>query len=511
MASNLYHLLVEGRTVWLVVAWALVLALSRFATAAARARLRVPTLLLSLHVLTVVIVAATDGAGYDATTAAVAALAFELLALVGLAQVLVFWIALPRVGVSVPRIVVDVVTAIASLVALIAVSKRAGFPVTGLITTSAVLTAVLGFAMQDTLGNLMGGLALQMDSSVKVGDWIALGPGQPSGQVTEIRWRYTALETRSWETILVPNSMLMKGQVVVFGRRQGQPERVRRQIDFHVDFRTPPTDVLAVVRREVTQDPVPNMATEPAPQVLFLSVSDSYAVYCVRYWLEDLAIDDPTDSEVRVRVYFALLRAGLSLSIPAQTLFVTADTDERRDRKQREEHARRLAALARVDLLESLGPEERAGLADQLRHTPFARGEAVTHEGDHDEGLYILVRGDAGVRIGRGDAARDVARLSAGQFFGEMSLMTGEPRSATIVALTDLDCYLLDKQAFRELLRARPALADRVAEILAARREALASARDQVDEARSRRLETAKQDLLGRIRSFFSLDDKSGR
>lgn len=507
MARNLYHLLIDGHTLWLVLAWALVTPLARFGALTARQRLRVPTYFAILHVLAILLVAGIDSAGYDATAALVAALAFALLGFIGLAQVLLFWIALPRIGVRVPRILVDVVTAIASLIALIAVGKRAGFSVTGLITTSAVLTAVLGFAMQDTLGNLMGGLALQMDSSIRVGDWISLGAGQPSGQVTEIRWRYTAIETRSWETIIIPNSMLMKGQVMVFGRRQGQPQKVRRQIDFHVDFRTPPTEVLEVVRRCFSFDPVPNMATEPPPQVLFLNVRDSYALYCVRYWLNDISIDDPTDSEVRVRVYFALQRAGITMSIPAQTLFVTADTDERRDRKQREEHERRLAAVGKVDLLEPLSNAERAKLADQLHHTPFAAGEAVCREGDDDQSLYMLVRGEAAVRIGRGGTTREVARLGAGQFFGEMSLMTGEPRSASVVAVTDLDCFRLDPETFRELVRARPAITDRVAEILAARREALNSARGQADESRKKRLETAKQDLLGRIRSFFSLPE----
>jgi CRP-like cAMP-binding protein len=239
--------------------------------------------------------------------------------------------------------------------------------------------------------------------------------------------------------------------------------------------------------------------------VLFTGLRDSYAVYAVRYWLNDISVDDPTDSDVRIRIYYALTRAGLNLSIPAQQLFVTADTDERRERKSREEHDRRMAAVAKVDLLEPLGPDERARVADQLHHTPFAAGESVCKEGDADQSLYMLVRGEATVRIGKGVSVREVAQLRAGQFFGEMSLMTGEPRSATVVALTDLDCYRLDRDTFHELVRARPVLADRVAEILASRREALQSVRGQADEARKKRLETAKQDLLGRIRSFFSL------
>jgi small-conductance mechanosensitive channel len=505
-SSAFYHQLVDGRTLWVILAWIVVSTLAGLGGSTARLRLAAPTFLVVLHTLCALVVVGTVASGYDPKVAAVAALAFELLGFVGLAQVLVFWIALPRAGFSMPRILVDVVTAIASLVALIAVGKRAGFSVAGLITTSAVLTAVIGFAMQDTLGNLMGGLALQMDSSIKVGDWITLGAGQPTGQVTEIRWRYTAIETRNWETVVLPNSLLMKSPVTVLGRRTGEPVKLRRSIDFHVDFRTPPTEVMAVVRGELSVDPVPHMAREPVPQVLFMAVRDSYAMYQVRYWLDDLTFDDPTDSDVRTRIYFALQRAGISLSIPAQTVFLTADTDARRERKQQEEHRRRLAAIALVDLLEPLGPEERDRLADQLTYTPFAAGEAVTHEGDHDDGLYMLVAGVAAVRIGGDGGGREVARLERGQFFGEMSLMTGEVRSATVVAVTDLECYRLDKTAFEALLHGRPALANQVAELLAARREALASVRDQASEARNRRLATAKQDLLGRIRSFFSLD-----
>lgn len=213
MAENLYELLIAGNTVWLVLAWAVVTPLSRFGTLAARRRLRAPTAMMVLHVGLILLVAGIDSAGYDPRTAAIAAFAFSLLAFIGLAQILVFWIALPRVGVRVPRIVVDVATAVVSIIALIAVGKRAGFSVTGLITTSAVLTAVIGFAMQDTLGNLIGGLALQMDSSIRVGDWISLGPNQPAGQVSEIRWRYTAIETRNWETVIVPNSIDRKSVV----------------------------------------------------------------------------------------------------------------------------------------------------------------------------------------------------------------------------------------------------------------------------------------------------------
>jgi small-conductance mechanosensitive channel/CRP-like cAMP-binding protein len=491
-----------GHVVGMTALWLVVVALVRRLAPAARRRLRPATVLLAAAVVLVVAGAGLSSAGYDDRGVAVAALACELLAVVGLVQVAAFEVVLPRVGVTVPRILVDIATGVASLIVLIIVGKRAGWSVAGLITTSAVLTAVIGFAMQDTLGNLVGGLALQADSSIKVGDWIALGPGGPSGRVSEIRWRYTAIETRAWETVIVPNSVLMKGQVIVQGRRTGEPVQLRRAFELYVDFRTPPTEVVAAILRELSTDPVANMAIEPPPQVLFTGIRDSYAVYTVRYWLTDLAVDEITDSAVRIRAYFALRRAGIPLSIPAQALFVTAETEDRRARKADEEQGRRLAALAAVDLFTPLGADERATLAAALRPEPFAAGETVTHEGEPGLGLYLITRGRAVVQLGTGERARQVAELGAGQFFGEMSLMTGAARSATVVAATDLECYRIDKDVFQTLILARPEIADQIAEVLAARREALESARGQ--RAATSRADV-KADLVDRIRGFFGL------
>ena len=100
--------------------------------------------------------------------------------------------------------------------------RGAGVDLGSLVTTSAILTAVIAFSMQDTLGNVLGGLAIQLDNSVQVGDWIQLDA--MSGRVIDIRWRSTLIETRNWETVVVPNSQLMKASVAIVGRREGQPQ-----------------------------------------------------------------------------------------------------------------------------------------------------------------------------------------------------------------------------------------------------------------------------------------------
>lgn len=458
------------------------------------------------HLVAMVIGALQDYQGYDDTIADVVALAFALLAFLSLGMTLAFRVLLPRVGFRLPRILIDILTMVGILIVFIAVGKRAGFSVAGLITTSAVLTAVIGFSLQDTLGNVMGGLSVQLDKSIKVGDWVTLGPGQATGRVSEIRWRYTAIETRNWDTVIIPNGALVKSNITILGRRTGEPQQTRRSVEFFVDFRTPPTEVIDAVEAALRRDLPPRAAAEPAPHCLFFGVRDSYAQYVVRYWLTDLAVDDPPDSAVRVRVWYALRRAGIPLSIPASTVFLTPDTPERQQAKAAGEQARRMEALSSVDLFRGLPEPLRQELAGKLVFAPFARGEAITREGDKDDGLYMLVDGEAAVRIGTGRDEREVARLVAGQFFGEMSLMTGEARTASVVAATDVVCYRIDKPAFQQVLREMPSIADQIAEILVMRRTALSQVRDEREEVKRSRAETAKQDLLGRIRGFFGID-----
>lgn len=495
----------DGRLPWLIPALVVAYVLVQRLAAPRRPRLRLHVTLVALAIVSTTIAASVATAGYAARQYLVAAFAFELFAAIALTATAAFHLILPRIGLTLPRILTDILAGVAVIIALIAIGQRAGLSLAGLITTSAVLTAVIGFALQDTLGNMMGGIALQLDNSIKVGDWITL-PGMPPGRVSEIRWRYTALETVAWTTVIVPNSMLMKGQVTVLGRRHGEPVRLRRDVDFHVELGTPPNDVIEAVRAALLANPVARMATEPPVQVLYFGFKDSLAWYRVRYWLDDLSVDDPTDAEVRTRVYYALRRAGLSFTIPAQTVLLTARDEAHERRVADAETARRLDAIAGVDLLAILGDEERRRLAARLHFAPFARGEAMTREGDSDDGLYMIVEGEASVRIGDRAASYEVARLHAGQFFGEMSLLTGEKRSATVIAHTDVVTYRLDKHAFEELVTHRPEIADAVAELLTERKVRLDAARENADEVtRARRRQSTKQDILGRIKGFFNL------
>ncbi len=502
---------VRDRTGWILLALAAVTALARARGRLDRHLLRGPWVLFAIHLVVVPVAGVLRYLGAASSADAhLTALAIGLLAAINTATVFLFGLVLPWMGMRLSRIFQDVATAVASIIAIFSLASRAGFNISGLVATSAVLTAVIGFALKDTLGNVIGGLALHTDKSINIGDWIKVGDAV--GRVVEIRWRYTAVETRNWETLIVPNGVLTTEKVIVLGRRRGEPLQWRRWVFFNVGYRFPPEQVIGVVGEALRQAPIPGVAEEPPPHCILMDLHESYGRYAARYWLTDLFADDGTDSVVRGRVFFALQRAGIPLSLPGHSVFLTNE-ESRQEQQQKDDLARRFRALERVDLFRPLGEADRAQLAARLRYAPFAAGETLTRQGAEGNWLYLIVKGEVAARVvAEGGLEKEVARLREGDFFGEMALMTGERRSATVVALTGVECYRLDKEAFEEVIRHSPAIAEPMAEILARRRLELEAVKGDLDqEAQRRRLAAAKVDLLGKIRSFFGLADEPSR
>lgn len=434
------------------------------------------------------------------------ALALQGFAFVGLAFVVLFDVLLPKVRMAPPRILRDLSFGLVCLALLFYFFSIYQVDVTGVVATSAVVTAIIGFSLQDTLGNVMGGIALQLDGAIREGDWVLFE--KVAGQVREIRWRHTSIETRNGDTLIIPNSLIMKGQVLVRGRRAEDPEiRERRWVYFHVDYRFLPTQVVDVVLEALTREPIPHVATTPAPGVILWEYKESYATYAVRYWLTSIAEDDATDAMVRTRVYFSLRRWDIPLSIPAQSVFVTPEGPEREDHVKARGRAARMKALEAVSLFDALTADERERLAERLSYAPFAPGEAMVVQGSAVHHLYILTRGTAAVRLAvEGTAPRMVATLEAPGFFGEMGMLTGEPRRATVIATSQVECWRLEKEKFQEILAARPEMADGISHVLATRAVNLEAAREGLsEESRHRRVSDAHNSILGRIREFFAL------
>jgi len=453
------------------------------------------------------------------------ALAFEALAFPGIASVMhtifrivaaialirlvgfgLFRLLLPLMGRVLPRIVEDVVILALYVIYGLVQLRGAGVDLSSIVTTSAILTAVIAFAMQDTLGNLLGGLSIQLDNTVQVGDWVRVD--DVSGQVRDIRWRSTLIETRNWETLVIPNSSIMKGRVAILGKREGQPLQWRRALRFMVDPGVPPARVIAIVNEEMRDVPIANVARSPAPTTVLHGFVYGNLEYELRYFLSDLLEDEMTDSMVRVHLFASLQRAGIRIAEEQRTVHAVSRDEAHADAVRKREITRRLEMLGGVDLFSVLSEDELNELAERLQYAPFARGDVITKQGNVPHWLYIVAFGEVEVRYEPPHGAPQViSTLRPGQFFGEMALLTGEARSATVVARTDVECYRLDVKSFQTLLHRRPEIADGMSRVIASRRPELEKVRE-IFSAQPGPSPVEQADLVSRIRRFFGLRAK---
>ncbi len=434
------------------------------------------------------------------------------LTLLEIFSALFFKLALPRIGYNPPSIVSELFLGVGIIVLIFVTLRSFGVDATGLAATSAVVTGILAIGLQATLGNIIGGVALQLDRSIRVGDWIQLDNGR-QGKVQEIRWRHTVIETRDWDTIIVPNSSLLAANIIILGKREGEPLQHRMWVYFSVDFRTRPAHVIDTVEEALQAPPsIPGIALEPKPNCICLDFAsdnrESYALYAVRYWLVEIKDDDPTNSLVRRRLYAALQRADIPLAIPAAQLFLDNDDIERRERKDQQNTRRRLEALKEIEFLQVLNKDELHQLAKGLQPVLFSKDENIMVQDDEADWLYILTEGCAEVWVSAGGKNSKVSDLYAPTFFGEMGLMTGALRNATIVATSDVYCYRLYRDGFQHILRQRPSIAEEISAILATREVETQSIRDKLDDdSRNQRIDEVSVRMLSKISSFFGLTE----
>jgi len=465
-----------------------------------RRALRVTWVIVALSVVALAAVSRLQLHPMVATTAMGAAVILWGLASIHLLATVVFRGALPALGLSVPRIAHDLTFTGLSIAWGLLWLRLSGVDPSQLFTTSAVITAVLAFSMQDTLGNVLGGVTLQLDNSLRVGDWVRLD--DISGRVTDVHWRFTAIETRNRELVMVPNSWLMKNRFTVMRGSVDTPFAWRRAVQFNIESGADPEKVIWALEHAVLDAEIPHVLTEPPPSAILSDVTSGYCRYTLRYWLGDPRFDDPGDSSVRVHALAALARAGVRPGVTQEEHLMVNENDSWRAAAGQRDFDRRLEAIRRTELFAQLPAQEQQMLAGHLIHAPFAAGDIITRQGAVAHWLYLIIRGEAKVLVDGPDGRLPVATLRDGAIFGEMGMLTGEARSATVIACKAVDCYRLDKEGFAQVLQQRPEIAKEMTAIVEARNAELS-----VLLARSGQPVGNHGDLLGRILSFFSQRD----
>ncbi len=278
-----------------------------------------------------------------------------------------------------------------------------------ILTTTTVAAAVLGFALQETLGNIFSGLSLSIGRPFEPGDWIR--SGQHVGQVKGIAWRATTITTRANERLEIPNSVIAKD--VLYNYATGA---VREEIAIGLSYGVPPNHVREVVLtllRDVPQVKIP---------------------------------------------------------FPTRTVHVRdagRDEDERADAQFEHEL---MGDLRQVDFLRGLNDDELRMLVPSVAVRQFGAGELLMRAGEQGESMFIIRSGTAEVFAHTADGqTRHLANYVRGDFTGEMALMTGEPRTASVRAITDVEVIEMDREGFTQLFKEHPDAAAGIGDIIALR------------------------------------------
>lgn len=480
------------------VALLLVVVLRWLLPPSSRAALKLPAGLIFVHVALLVvrqflpepheIRGTLDVAGVFVLLAALGRLAFLLC---------VTWFLGVRLKRPLPTIFADIIQVLVYLVVALVTLRSIGVELGSLLTTSALLTAVIGLSMQETLGNLFAGLALQAERPFQVGDWIQFDADEALiGKVKEINWRATKIVTNNAVEVVVPNSILAKTPI----RNYSRPSIVvRRSVSVQSDYGVAPGRVHRALRDAVER--CPRVLRDPAPFSLTQGFADSGIDYQLRYFIDDFESRANIDSEVRSRIWYAFQRSGIPIPFPIRDVRIQPPPA---GEKLEEGVQLRLDVLRGVEFFDVLPEAALRQLAQAAEVRDYEPDEPIVRQGEEGSELYVIHRGEVVVVLeDESGTAQELAHLGPGRVFGELSLVSGERRTATIRATTTSSVLAIDQASFMTILEQAPELRQRITDVLGRRQTELAdlAARSQFPAAN----EAVDNALLQRLRQFFSL------
>ncbi len=335
-----------------------------------------------------------------------------------------------------------------------------GIDIAPLLASTALLTAVVGFALQGVLGNLLAGMSLHITRSVVPGDWVEIGG--ISGKVTETNWRETRIRTMGGHLKILPNSTV--SEATVHNLVRPNPAR-RHSIDVGASYSDAPDSVIAALVSAAKE--VSAVLPHPDPDVFITEFQDFGINYRLRFWTRDYHRKEAIDGEVNRMIWYKFKRAGIEIPFPMSDQLLNdylmlVNNQMKLDPKDQE-----LAFIAK-SLLESdltqklvldgegqpiLTLKDMQAIAPLVRRVRYTSGETLFHQGDEGNCCHILVSGGLSGRVmdEKGETIVEFA-LEEGTLVGEMSLMLDMPRSAEINVTESSVLLEIGPESFKSLL-----------------------------------------------------------
>jgi small-conductance mechanosensitive channel/CRP-like cAMP-binding protein len=403
------------------------------------------------------------------------------------------------------------------LIILFAVFKGAlGINVTPFLATSAILTAIIGLALQGVLSNVLAGISLNLTKSFSRGDWVKIGAHE--GVVLDTNWRETLILDRASNVIVIPNNTVAAEMIVNFARPD---HKTALTIPLKVSASAPPAAVLDALRQAARE--VPEVIAAPAPQAYILSYDDLGISYLVKFWVTDFARKDPIMGDVARHIWYKFKREKIDVpvsfgeGIQGVVEAVAAGKGAEAEGPQKERTYRDLlrSSLLRYQEGDRAGqllvPEEEVRrLAEAVCRRKYTRGEVLFRQGEKGESCFIVAEGALKGEViyeEKGKRFTSEFQVGAGGIFGEMSLFTGLPRTATGVIEAEAELLELTAENFAGLLSRNPQLAEVMAELVSSRNQKNAEFLGKIKELSAKDIEasTSRHSILERLKKLVSL------
>jgi len=418
---------------------------------------------------------------------------------------------LPRVLHGFFLIVVYVAAALAIL------REFLGFNITPLLAGSAILTAVLGLALQGVLGNVFSGMSLHYTKSFSRGDWVKIG--ETEGQIMDTNWRETRLRDRASNIVVIPNTVVAS-QTIVNYSLPDKPSAI--VLPLKVDFLAPPAVVVDLLLEAAKE--APNVLANPAPTSYILNYDEFGVTYVLKFWISDFGRRPDITGEVGRLVWHKLRRQGVEIPFPLESKVKSVLRVLRSSKdliaEISTENEKNFQDFARSVFLQ-VGEGEKAGqpllsdpeireLASRAERRRFGAGEVLFRQGDPGEVCYLVAAGRVKGEITyeeNGKAYTTEFTVGPGGLVGEMSLFTGMPRTATVVVAEEAELLETRAGAFAALLTRNPQLADAVAEVVSGRNLANLETLRKVKDLAARDIEagTDKKSVLEYLKKLVHL------
>ena len=366
--------------------------------------------------------------------------------------------------------------------------------ITPLLATSAIGTAIIGLALQDVLGNVIAGVALQAEQPFRVGDWVTIG--ETMGRVVEMNWRATRLATLDGDHVILPNSTVAREQI----RNYHAPEPVEaRHLIIGTEYGAAPAEVKRVLTEAA--EGAEGVLKHPAPKVWLIGYDDFAIRYEIKFWLDRFGDHRDIEDNVMTRVWYLLRRNRITIPFPIRNVFHHRPPETVSEPTLQPGSEEVVAILRGVELLGPLSDEELRTLSNGLKVALYTTGELLVCQDEPGDSFFVIADGHVSVRVND----TEVAKLSDRDHLGEMSLMTGQPRNATVAALSETRVLVIDRDCFHAVLEANPAVVEKLTEVLERVNAEKAALLESAGAAEPSEKPDSGTSLLRHVRHFFEI------